>query len=417
MRHLGGIAMRRLLAVVFIILALFAATNVYAGEMSVTKCKITAGKTEGYDTILVSGTMNATADDLSDADDIQVTIDSTDMVNPCVQSFPIDETTFKKGKYKCSKTENSSKTSFTFDTKTSKFSFTAKNVDLSGLGCPLTIEIDIGDYTGEAEVNEATVNGPKKPIPIKLMMGVKNSLRVDRYKVNRGKKPNTDQLSVKGGFSVADTGVNLAGVDFVVGLAGQTWTIPAGSFTEKNGVFTCKNVKLSGIANAGFNLNTCVFTLTIKNTKITAGPGAANFSVEFADFNESVPIVLPANIWQGTWTSGGLIGRAFNWVLQSDGSVSGNWEEPLAPWGLSGTATLNVSGTYIYNSGTGGIVIDASGWNSVKGYDVYVETDITGTITGDSASGNSSTFYTVYQNGNWVESDSDVGTWQANRTK
>jgi len=287
--------MRRLLAAVFVILALFAATNVYAGEMSVTKCKITAGKTEGYDTILVSGTMNATADDLSDADNIQVTVDSSDMVNPCVQSFPIDETTFKKGKYKCSKTEDSSKTSFTFDTKTSKFSFTAKNIDLSGLGCPLTVEIEIGDYTGAAEVNEAVVNGAKKPIPIKLMMGVKNSLRVDNYKVNRGKKPNTDQLTVKGGFSVADTGVNMAAVDFVVGLAGQTWTIPAGSFTENNWVFTCKNVGLSGseIANARLNLNTCVFTLTIKNTEIVADAGAADLSVEFADFSESVIVVLP----------------------------------------------------------------------------------------------------------------------------
>jgi hypothetical protein len=261
--------------------------------MSVTKCKVTAGKTEGYDTILVSGEMNATADDLSDTNNIQVTVDSNDMVNPLIQTFPINDQAFKNGKYNYARTENASKRLFKFDTKTGKFSFMAKNVDLSGLGCPLTIEIEIGDYTGAAEVNEATVNGPKKPIPIKLMMGVKNALRVDKYKVKRGKKPNTDQLSFRGGFAVADTDVNLAAVDFVVGLAGQTFTILAGSFTEKNGVFTCKNIELSGTANAGLNLNTCVFTLTIKNTKITAGPGAANFSVEFADFDESVPVVLP----------------------------------------------------------------------------------------------------------------------------
>jgi hypothetical protein len=261
------------------------------GDLSVTKCTVTAGKTEGYDTILVSGTMNATADDLSDANNIQVTVDSNIMLSPCVQTFPIDDTTFKKGKYSYSET-NETKTSFKFDTKTGKFSFKAKNVDLSGLGCPLTVEIRVGGYTGAAEVNEVTVNGPKKPIPIKLMMGVKDSLRVDKIRV---KKPNSDQLLVKGGFAVADTNVNLAAVDFVVGLAGQTWTIPAGRFTAKKGVFTCKNIKLSGgeIANAGLNLNTCVFTMTIKNTKITAGSGAANFSVEFADFDESVQIVLP----------------------------------------------------------------------------------------------------------------------------
>ena len=267
-----------------------------SGDIKVTKCTVTAGSKDNSDAISFSGTMDTTADDISATSSIEITVDSDDMVNPCVQSFPINETTFKKGKYKCSKTENSSKTSFTFDTKTTKFSFTAKNVDLSGLGCPLTIEIEIGDYIAETEVDEVIVNGPKKPIPIKLMMGVKNALRVDSYKVTRGKKkPNTDQLSVKGGFAVEDTGVNLAAVDFVVGLAGQTFTIPAGSFTAKNGVFTCKNVKLSGgeIANTSFNLNTCSFTLTIKNTTITAGSGAANFSVEFADFSESVPIVLP----------------------------------------------------------------------------------------------------------------------------
>jgi len=264
-------------------------------NLEVTKCTVIAGSKDNSDAISFSGAMNATTDDISAASSIEVTIDSNDMVNPCVQTFPINETSFNKGKYNYARTENASKRLFKFDTKTGKFSFMAKNIDLSGLGCPLTIEIKIGDYTGEAEVNEAIVNGPKKPIPIKLMMGVKNSLRVDRYKVKRGTKPNTDQLSVKGGFAVEDPNVNLAAVDFVVGLAGQTWTIPAGSFTAKNGIFTCKNVVLlgGGIANARLNLNTCVFTMRIKNTTITAVPGAANFSVEFADFSESVPIVLP----------------------------------------------------------------------------------------------------------------------------
>jgi hypothetical protein len=204
------------------------------------------------------------------------------------------------------------KTSFTFDTKTLKFSFTAKNVDLSGLGCPLTVEIEIGDYTGAAEVNEAIVNGSKKPIPIKLMMGVKNALRVDSDKVTRGKKkPNTDQLSIKGGFAVADTGVNLVDEKFVVTMGEQTFTLPAGSFkaNKKKDKFTCSKADVTegGITSATFNFTTCSFTITIKNITIEAGPGAANFSVEFADFSVGVQIVLPANIivggssYEGTW--------------------------------------------------------------------------------------------------------------------
>jgi hypothetical protein len=287
--------MRRLLAAVFVILALFAATNVYAGELSVTKCTVTAGKTEGYDTILLSGKMNATADDLADADNIQVTVDSVDMVNPCIKTFPIDITkTFKKGKFKCSKTENSSKTSFTFDTKTSKFSFTAKNVDLSGLSCPLTVRIEIGGYNADTEVNEAVVNGEKKPIPIKLMMGVKNALRVDSCKVKHGKKPNTDQLTAKGGFAVDDINVNLVNEEFVVTLDTQTFTLPAGSFKAGKGKFTCSkaNVTEGGIAAATFNFTTCSFTITIKNTTIGADADGADFGLAFNDFNFPSPTVL-----------------------------------------------------------------------------------------------------------------------------
>jgi hypothetical protein len=264
-------------------------------DMSVEKCTVTAGKTEGYGTIVVSGTMNATADDLSDADNIQVTIDSEDIVGPCVQTFPIDEDSFKKGKYNYARTENASKTSFKFDTKTGKFSFTAKNVELAGLGCPLTIEIEIGDYICTAEVDEAIVNGPKKPIPIKLMMGVKDSMRVDKIQVKRGTKPNSDQLTVKGVFAVEDTTVDMANEEFVVTLDSQTFTLPAGSFTAKTGQFTCKKIAPTegGIASATFNFTKCSFTMTIKNTEIEADAGTVDLGVDFADFSESVEVVLP----------------------------------------------------------------------------------------------------------------------------
>jgi len=264
-------------------------------QISVKKCLVKAGKTDNSDMILILGLMGATADDFNDANYIQVTIDSNDIVNPLIQTFPIDEKSFKKGKYNYARTESASKTSFKFDTKTGKFSFMAKNIDLSGLGCPLTIEIKIGDYTGAAEVNEATVNGPKKPIPIKLMMGVKNSLRVDKIQAKHGNKPDSDQLSVKGGFAVEDPNVNLVEEELVVTLAEQTFTLPAGSFKAVKGKFTCSkaNVTEDGIASATFNFTTCSFTITIKNITIEDVPGAANFSVEFADFSESVPVVLP----------------------------------------------------------------------------------------------------------------------------
>jgi hypothetical protein len=261
--------------------------------ITVTNCSVTAGK-ETYDTISISSLMNATASDFNDANVIEVTIDSNDMVSPLVKTFPIDSNTFKKGKYKYSKVEGASKTSFAFDTKTSKYSFSAKNVDLSGLACPLTVQIEIGDYIGEAEADETVVNGPKNPIPMQLMMGVKNSLRVDTPKVKHGR---TDQLSVKGAFAVVDTTMNLVNRAVVITLGTQTFTIPVGNFRAKKDTFTCQKAVVTegGTATASFNFKTGAFTLTINNTTIEAGSGTVDFGIEFVgtSYNEVEQITLP----------------------------------------------------------------------------------------------------------------------------
>ena len=83
-----------------------------------------------------------------------------------LQVFPRDVNTFKNGKFNCTIASKPFKTSFAYDTKTSKFSFTAKNVSLKGLSSPVHIEIKIGDYTGAADIDETIVNGAKKLLPI-----------------------------------------------------------------------------------------------------------------------------------------------------------------------------------------------------------------------------------------------------------
>ena len=40
------------------------------------------------------------------------------------------------------------------------------------------------------------------------------------------------------------------------------------------------------VAAASFNLKTCAFSLTIKNTGITAGAGSVGLRLTFAGFNE-----------------------------------------------------------------------------------------------------------------------------------
>jgi hypothetical protein len=153
----------------------------------------------------------------------------------------------------------------------------------------------VGGWTGIAEVNEAIVNG-KKPIPINLLMGVKNSLRVDKYKFTK-KAGVITQVAISGGFSVEDinnTNLVTNPLDIIVGS--QTFTVPAGKFKNTKGKFTCSSVQVNapqtGIATVTFDFNKCTFTLTIKNTKITDS-GDAKFNVAFAGFDEDADVVLP----------------------------------------------------------------------------------------------------------------------------
>jgi hypothetical protein len=84
----------------------------------------------------------------------------------------------------------------------------------------------IGDYRRTVEFGEEIVNG-KKPIPINLLMGVKNSLRVDKSRFTRDKKTNQiTQVAVSGGFSVEDLNdANLVTNPFDVTVGSQTFTI------------------------------------------------------------------------------------------------------------------------------------------------------------------------------------------------
>ena len=260
------------------------------GLIQVTKCTVTAGSKDNSDAISFSGTMDATADNFNGAN-VVVTIDSNDLVSPLVKAFPISGKTFKNDKFKSS----ASNASFALDTTTSAFSFTAKKVDLSGLSCPFNVRIEIGDYISTADVNEAIVNGTK-PIPINLLMGVKNSLRVDNDKSKFTKKSGIiTRLAISGGFSDKNgNDVNLLTNPLDVNVGSQTFTVPASKFKNTNGKFTCSEVDTSnGIAAVTFDFNKCTFMLTIKNTNFATSAGNTVLGIAFAGFSESDVVTLP----------------------------------------------------------------------------------------------------------------------------
>jgi len=265
----------------------------------VTKCTVRAGSKPSSDSISVSGYIDGAADAFSGFGSAVATITSADIVSPCLQTFPIDGATYKNGQFKSTKTASPLRTSLTVNTRTSKFTFSARNVSLKGLSSPLNFESAIGASTAATEVNETIINGKSRPIPIKLMMGVKDSLRIDKFTAKR--RATTDYFTVRGGFAVQNTGVNMVNEPFIVTLGGQTFTIPAGSFKANRSGFACSRITLAddSVAAASFNFARSAFTLTIKNTKIEAGEGSAGLRLNFALFDQvnqvNLPQVIPVN--------------------------------------------------------------------------------------------------------------------------
>jgi hypothetical protein len=228
---------------------------------------------------------------------MSVAIDSNDINDPCVITFPVDANTFKSGKYRFSKKVDGVKKSFKYDTGTRKFSFSAGKINLSGLSCPLTVSVEIGGYIATIETYESIVNG-SRPIHINLLMGVRDSIRVDKIPVKQNtKKTGSDQLAVKGGFSAWDADVNMVETDVNVILGTQTWTVPQGNFKARKTRFTCSKKTTeneSGTAAAKFDFAKGAFTLTIKNTNIDDGiSNPINFGINFSDVNLTTDVNLP----------------------------------------------------------------------------------------------------------------------------
>ncbi|MGD0571384.1 MAG: cellulase family glycosylhydrolase [Sedimentisphaerales bacterium] len=281
--------------------------------MTVTNCKITAGKTQASsdtdysnmtDSFTFSGTFNNIPIDFSQAASIDVNIISlTDGNQIYYQNIECNSSPYvKNGKFgythKISKGQQGAITSLTIDPSKRKFAMTANNVDLTGLSCPVYLEMAMGYYTLTGDVNETIVNG-KSLIPTRLMRTYKDTLVVDNASAKKGAKPSSDSLSAKGDLAVEDISVNLCNEDVNFIWGDHVFRIPQGKFTaSKTGhLYQCSKV-IADTSNGNAGLVTA--SIDIDNATFAVSVSAANsldvtsnyiaFGVNFADFNEAVNV-------------------------------------------------------------------------------------------------------------------------------
>jgi hypothetical protein len=143
------------------------------GTVEIDKATVKAGKTDNTDSIKFSGLLDASEADLDAAQEIIVTIEAENIPDSGVITFtlPISEDSVSKGKYKSPKDTADPVVKLKLNTSKGTMKFSAKNADLTGLSCPISVRIRIGDYFAVTVLDEDIVNG-KKPCPPELVIGI-----------------------------------------------------------------------------------------------------------------------------------------------------------------------------------------------------------------------------------------------------
>ena len=273
-------------------------------DLTITKCKVTAGKVQGQDAFDASGTFASSLLGLYRVTQIDVNIVSLEDESIIYQeSIDFNSSQVVNNKYKYSykipKGGEGAITSLTIDFSKKTFALKSKNIDLTGLGCPLRLDMTLSNYLLTGEADEAIVNS-KKSIPTRLMRTYKDTLIVTKAKAKNSTSALADTFSVSGGIAV-DGDVedsNLADQDVNIVWGGQTFTIPAGSLVaaKMGNSYKCSKVTVSGEfgqVTAKFDLDKCTFTVSMKGANLDVTSGDVVFGINFTDFNETADLTLP----------------------------------------------------------------------------------------------------------------------------
>jgi hypothetical protein len=278
-------------------------------DLTISKCTVNAGKTQGRDSndignikdgFEASGKMASSPLGLYTATQIDVNIVLlTDGNIIYHETINFDYSKVVKNNYKYTPPKGISRgiTSLTMNFSKKTFAIKTKDIDLTGLGCPLRLDIKIGNYTLSGEANETVVNSNKTLIPTRLMRMYDDRVVVNKAKAKRNSKASSDTLSVTGDIAVIDANVNLCNEDVNFVWGGQMFSVPPGSFTaSKTGhLFKCSKVVADangepGIVTAQVDTDKATFTLSVNGANAIDTSGSIPFGISFADFNEMVSV-------------------------------------------------------------------------------------------------------------------------------
>jgi len=268
-------------------------------NITIAKCTVMAGKVQGQDAFQASGTVEFPAGlDFNDVNHVDVGIISlADGASIYTETLDFSDALVRSGKFNYThgviKGHPGAVLYLFLDSNKGTFKIKAKNIDLTGLSCPLRLDLTMsgpvtGDHRLSGVADEAIVNGPKKLIPIRLMRTDDDSLVVNKAKAS------SSSLSVTGDIAVIDTDVDLSSMDVNFSWGAQTFSVPPGSFNKTGRMFKCSKAASNGstgLVTAQVDIDKATFKLSVSGASaIDTASASIPFGIRFADFNEVVDV-------------------------------------------------------------------------------------------------------------------------------
>jgi hypothetical protein len=262
--------------------------------ITLTELTVKAGTQSGVGSAVVTGPISVDRQAVQDAQFIYVAVGPFSLefdVNPKLAKFKGNTFSYAHTPVK------GSKVTLTIDFAKQTFKLDLKNVNLAGIACPVAVEIGIGETNSlRGTATQALLDETGNTLPMSLLSGYADALRVDNVKLNGSEKPDKDSLTLSGAIALLVPETNLAQYDVAItfgngGSGDLQLTLPVGSMHRvgSGNIFVYKkpNGFTGPAVTAKFDFDNGVFKITVKNTDINTFAGATNFRLRFADFDQT----------------------------------------------------------------------------------------------------------------------------------
>jgi hypothetical protein len=176
------------------------------------------------------------------------------------------------------------------------FILRAQNIDLTGLGSPMQLDISVGAYLLSGEVDETVINGDEL-IPFRLMRDYQDQIRLTEVVLKKGLTKGTDILTVSGDIATDNPGINLTNQKVIINWGDQPFAIPARSFiqTKNRNRYTCKVDVPEGFVDCLIDFDQFLFTVNLSKASLNATSGRVKFMIRFAQFKQFEYVQLQNN--------------------------------------------------------------------------------------------------------------------------